>query len=856
MQTPEVRADPASWVTELRALAPRAVAIDVEPLLVAWHESDDLIGERLATLRGELAGIPSLELVVLVTNSDRPAPDVPDTGLRTAWIADARKPFTADRLRELHAGPWAVVGDQRLTDGLLARRLRGVFLSVADGTAAAPWWPRLQARVGRLTDRWFVERPGAPTPDPAAADEQRLQVLLTDYAETRDDERTFTNVQGVTVGLLFTILAAMVAVVTGLGTNGDAAGKGIASTFPWLAAAVPVVPLAILTYLQLQGTAAVVRSYYLRSLELEIRQLTERPDRPTLAATYTRTLLDIASLRRGRARYRLLTMAVVLVVIVVFGGLVVYIGFQVPWGQRITMIAVYAPAVLLLFREFWSVTIGGRRFWEELMAGRPHVEVPLTTPPVARSGRSLLSYLVLPRIEELIKLSFLGTGFLYGALAVGHVDRTLWTAFGLGLLVFEYLVYEARYQWNDLRGAAEDRQHAYAAQRRRLPLLRGSLRSSALVSAAVLAVRLVAAAGVCTWLVVTAPTYRATAIVLLAAGVAALLVAVVYEWARAARRPRVLWWSVGTGYGLRLALGTLLAVSVAEATGDLGLVLWIGLPALAFVTGWAIGTTSILMTWALESTASMWVPDTVLPALTEPESLSQARQNQRRRSDLPADARQHLVLDERLPKTKPHISGLAHTTDLLAGNRPRVAARPGKGWVSLDNLPLLQGALPRSMWNRTAVLAVALSAALGVSVALYWAVPGAAAPQEASRVWLLVAMAAVLGLVAGAIVTRCASSQARWVLWSGWAVVTVVGAGAAALWLADPSAGRVVLIALIAVGPSVFAYVANYALFRDASFRGLKHPFTPAAEFLIMVLLGRDTATVVDAERKAQSLPG
>src|SRR4051794_815510 len=87
----------------------------------------------------------------------------------------------------------------------------------------------------------------------------------------------------------------------------------------------------------------------------------------------------------------------------------------------------------------------------------------------SRSGRSLVSYLVIPRPKDLGKAVIVPLGMTVGFISVGEV-----TASGLvrGLIVWavlELLVYQARYQINDVRGFAADQQHPDAASRGRLP---------------------------------------------------------------------------------------------------------------------------------------------------------------------------------------------------------------------------------------------------------------------------------------------------------------------------------------------------------------------------------------------------
>jgi hypothetical protein len=131
----------------VRALAPATVIVDVEPLVAAWGTD----GTALASgLREQVAAGQGGGALVFVTNSGRQAP--PEVAV--PYVAHGRKPFTSRRRLGALNSPVAVVGDQVLTDGLLAWRLRGTFVQLAL-PRQAPAVYRLQALAGRLVAGLF-----------------------------------------------------------------------------------------------------------------------------------------------------------------------------------------------------------------------------------------------------------------------------------------------------------------------------------------------------------------------------------------------------------------------------------------------------------------------------------------------------------------------------------------------------------------------------------------------------------------------------------------------------------------------------------------------------------------------------
>ena len=143
-------ADVVGAMAVLRELEePHTVLIDLEPGVVPWESPLDRVQPAVSSLEEMLDGLPVRHIGFLVSNTRR---CLGGTAFGFPLLTRARKPWTSRHLvpepgRDL---PVVVVGDQWLTDGLLAFRWRGQFVRLTARAADAPWWPRLQTWVGRL----------------------------------------------------------------------------------------------------------------------------------------------------------------------------------------------------------------------------------------------------------------------------------------------------------------------------------------------------------------------------------------------------------------------------------------------------------------------------------------------------------------------------------------------------------------------------------------------------------------------------------------------------------------------------------------------------------------------------------
>lgn len=224
-------------------------------------------------------------------------------------------------------------------------------------------------------------------------------------------------------------------------------------------------------------------------------------------------------------------------------------------------------------------------------------------PARERADRSLLSYLLLPRPGDTVKAWLLPGTFVIGAASAGGVSSAQLLRVVAVWFALELLIYQARYQWNDIRGFESDQAHPDVFQRGRLPGPIEQARPHKLASALVAGARLALAAAIGLLL----PSGNGFALVL-ELGLAVFGLGFLYERLkdRVAKvpagettsvvRPAIvgLWFVVGGGYAVRGMAGLALVVDIPQRP-------LLGVLATAAV--WAYGVAFVTSRWVVESLA-------------------------------------------------------------------------------------------------------------------------------------------------------------------------------------------------------------------------------------------------------------
>ena len=131
-------------------LSARTMILDVEPLVACWDGERAELDRGIAHVLGEVATAPELQVVCFATNSLRRPSGLPDRPhVRVTYLASAGKPLrTAPYLG--FPRPGVVVGDQVVTDGILALRLGFAFVLYDPRPGAVPLGPRLMRGCGHM----------------------------------------------------------------------------------------------------------------------------------------------------------------------------------------------------------------------------------------------------------------------------------------------------------------------------------------------------------------------------------------------------------------------------------------------------------------------------------------------------------------------------------------------------------------------------------------------------------------------------------------------------------------------------------------------------------------------------------
>lgn len=147
-------------------LAAATVVFDVEPLIAHWDTGQEALDEGVKRVMAEVAPLPSVLVLCFSTNSSRRPSFLPASGKsQVIYIASARKPLRTAPYKNFPT-PGVLIGDQVLTDGILARRLGYTFVHCLPAVAEVPRGPWLLQQSGQLIQRRLFTEMGKKDTQP------------------------------------------------------------------------------------------------------------------------------------------------------------------------------------------------------------------------------------------------------------------------------------------------------------------------------------------------------------------------------------------------------------------------------------------------------------------------------------------------------------------------------------------------------------------------------------------------------------------------------------------------------------------------------------------------------------------
>jgi len=634
----------------------------------------------------------------------------------------------------------------------------------------------------------------------------QLEILLQDYAMARDDERSYLNVLAAMFGVVLTLLGLLVAVASSACDFRVEQTQCFAIARPALAA-LPLLPLATMAYIQIATSLATLRSYYIRGVEREIRAIAGSPIAAlpgVMSSSYIDFIQTLVSLRRGRKGLRISGLIILSSIIIIFGGFTFLIATKLTVPYQIAMALVYVPLVIILFIETVHATVGGRSLFIKVL--RQYLAEPAETGFVdlARtSGRGVGSYLVFPRPEDWHKWLFLPLAFAFGLLCNAQSpDFSVVVQLIFAVVVVEYLIYQGRYQWNDIRGLEEDLVHPEAEARKRLPAPRAGTQDTVEASVWVIAVRQIIATIVIMGLFFTGRDELGE--VLAAAMVIIWISAFGYEKLRTkasttaptkmSQTSLILVILVGCGYAVRAFVGLGVAgIPLLERP-----VAWV----LVMAT-WAFGVMFVSITWALEGLAHV----------------------------SKSNGRYHYAIGERAKREgipllgqKPHLGAMLSFLKIDVRSSVHLTKANVNLCNNLKQFVDSSGAIT-APWN----LGLIVSSTFGFLFILMFS----HLPLPIGLVGL------VTTLTASFAATRVSMKVVFWPIFGlATVILSIISIPAGVLW------GAISLM---------------YALFRKSSYHSLKHPFEDIAKIVdrfrsraFTLFIGTRTATLLAASKNHQ----
>ncbi|HTS99591.1 MAG TPA: hypothetical protein VMI33_23525 [Streptosporangiaceae bacterium] len=136
----------------------KTLVLDVEPVVAYWDSGQQALDQGVRQALAQAGAVPGVAVVCFATNSARhPSASLACPGVRVEYLTSAGKPFRLAPYQGFPA-PGVVIGDQPLTDGLLAGRLGYAFVHCTPDVARVPRGPWLLGQAGRLV-RPLLDRP-------------------------------------------------------------------------------------------------------------------------------------------------------------------------------------------------------------------------------------------------------------------------------------------------------------------------------------------------------------------------------------------------------------------------------------------------------------------------------------------------------------------------------------------------------------------------------------------------------------------------------------------------------------------------------------------------------------------------
>ena len=377
---------------------------------------------------------------------------------------------------------------------------------------------------------------------------------------------------------------------------------------------------AVIAFISNVGLVSTLRYFYMRELEEKLASLSKYGCEiygwnELSAPLTTMNFSHAVSRRESRIHYINCVLAIVFALLAcVFLLLLFGIDDLIGWKLARNFL-ILLPVFFLLIFSWHASTAKAKDLYifakEQVKAKRTTEKIEggsnqssCNSQPVPITWRKFVGYLFFPRSSALIKTLFILFGFALGSYLLAYANGQDWKILleELLRLVFVYFIldvmtYQARYQWNDIRGYEEDTKNSEAKNRRRLSEVCKNPRVAVGVSFPIMVLKIVGA------VLLTFPNWFSVEMgIPLRWGILAILIlGVLYEIFRSNKMGCSTIFTVGFGYAFRFMFS--LWAAWPGIFGQIGIISNNFLLAVFFLilSTYMFGLVFVTLSWALEA---------------------------------------------------------------------------------------------------------------------------------------------------------------------------------------------------------------------------------------------------------------
>lgn len=317
--------------------------------------------------------------------------------------------------------------------------------------------------------------PAVTSEDPELAALLNEQLVL----HQRDNVLIGATITLASVGAL--LLSFYLSEFPELCTTRNAAGC-ISNDETYLLAPLPVLAIAgILVFLTLNShiTASLLHKVELalqQKVDFELPVEADRGEKHPVKLPSSSTLWGLifsSKMARTLRKYQISNLVTLIAIIGLIAGLLIPVMSRVSSMLQLVSLAIYGPAFVALYIPFHRSAGTSRRVFNDALDALHDLDSPPPSvswfSPDPVTGRSPIGYLVIPRPTELI---FKSSAVLGSMIIVRLVTSRAWIGWWravVAYLIFEFVVYQSRYMFNDAIDYAIDRSHARPVGKGRAP---------------------------------------------------------------------------------------------------------------------------------------------------------------------------------------------------------------------------------------------------------------------------------------------------------------------------------------------------------------------------------------------------